>query len=66
MRTPRSAALHALAISTAVWLPRAMAVNRSSSMAAFSAKARWYPWMVLKIWTGLGWLTGICWADIIR
>src|SRR5438270_12913048 len=64
MRTPRSAALQAFAISAAVRLPLAIAVNRSRSTAAFKAKARWYPWIVLNIWTGLGGVAGICWADI--
>jgi hypothetical protein len=40
MRTPRSAALQARAISAAVLLPLAIAVNKSRSTAAFRAKAR--------------------------
>src|SRR6185369_3866353 len=57
MRIPRSAVWQRSAIADAVVLPSPMAVNTSSSMAAFKASVRWCALMVWKNNSGDG-----CWA----
>src|SRR6185295_12659028 len=57
MRIPRSAVWQRFAIADAVVLPSPMAVNTSSSMAAFKASVRW---CALIVWKN-NWGDG-CWA----
>src|SRR6185437_3803833 len=61
MRTPRSAALHFLAIAAAVLAPSPMAVKRSSSMADLRAAERWKAFKVSKIGSKVGW----GWLDML-
>src|SRR5215813_3511805 len=58
MRIPRSAVWQRFAIAETVVLPSPMAVNTSSSMAAFKASVRW---CALIIWKN-SWGDGCCWA----
>src|SRR5215213_6704077 len=57
MRIPRSAVWHRFAIADTVVLPSPMAVNTSSSIAAFKASVRWCALIVWKKSCGDG-----CWA----
>src|SRR6185437_14903458 len=58
MRMPRSEASQRFAIVAAVVLPSPMAVNTSSSMAAFKASVRWCALIIWKNNCG----DGCCWA----
>src|SRR5215203_4491706 len=57
MRMPRSAAWQRFATAAAVVLPSPIAVNTSSSIAAFKASVRWCALIVWKNNSGDG-----CWA----